>query len=96
MAKQAIWNNTVIAESERTVTVEGNAYFPSASLNMNYFSPSDHQTVCPWKGTASYFHVEVNGAVLEDAAWTYREPKEAASHIKNHVAFWKGVVVEEV
>ncbi len=95
MTKQALWKDTVLAESEDIVEVEGNDYFPRATLNMDHFSPSSHTTVCPWKGTAAYMHVEVNGETLRDAAWYYPDPKEAAAHIENRVAFWKGVVITE-
>ena len=91
---QATWNNTTIATSDNTVSVENNAYFPPESLDMQYFKPSDHKTDCPWKGTASYYHVEVNGKVNENAAWYYAEPKEAAANINGYIAFWKGVEVK--
>ncbi|MDQ3396358.1 MAG: DUF427 domain-containing protein [Deinococcota bacterium] len=90
---KAIWNNTVIAASEDTALVEGNHYFPKGSLHSEYFKSSDHHTTCPWKGVASYYHLEVDGKTNENAAWTYLEPKEAAAEIKEHVAFWKGVEV---
>ncbi len=93
MAK-ASWNGTVLAESDRTVIVEGNHYFPPGSLHEAYFHRSDTHTICPWKGTASYHDVEVNGERNADAAWYYPDPKPAAAQIKNHVAFWKGVRVE--
>jgi uncharacterized protein (DUF427 family) len=93
MAK-ASWNGTVLAESDRTVIVEGNHYFPPESVRGAYFRPSDTHTVCPWKGTASYHSVEVNGERNPDAAWYYPDPKPAAAQIKDHVAFWKGVQVE--
>jgi uncharacterized protein (DUF427 family) len=93
MAK-AKWNGAVLAESEDTVVVEGNRYFPRSSVHMEYFAPSDTHTVCPWKGTASYHHVEVNGKRNADAAWYYPEPYPAAAQIKDRVAFWKGVEVE--
>ncbi len=89
----ATWNNTTIAESDNTESVENNAYFPPESVDMQYFKPSDHKTTCPWKGTASYYHIEVDGKVNENAAWYYAEPKEAAVNIKGHIAFWKGVQV---
>ena len=91
---KAIWQNTVIAESEDTVVVEGNHYFPRDSIIEEYFFESDHATVCPWKGTASYYTLEVNGQTNPDAAWYYPEPKAAASEIKDRVAFWKGVQIE--
>jgi uncharacterized protein (DUF427 family) len=93
MAK-ATWNGAVLAESDDTVVVEGNHYFPAASVNWDLFQPSDTHTVCGWKGTASYQSVVVDGAVNPDAAWYYPEPKDAAAEIKDHVAFWKGVTVE--
>lgn len=92
---KAMWKNTVLAESKDTVVVEGNHYFPPDSLNQQYFRSSGTHTTCPWKGQASYFHIEVEGDVNKDAAWTYPDPKEAAKHIKDHVAFWKGVEVVE-
>jgi len=91
---RATWNGAVLAESDATVIVEGNHYFPPDSLNREYFSDSDTHTVCPWKGTASYYSVTVDGQVNEDAAWVYPQPKEAASEIADHVAFWRGVTVE--
>ncbi|MEM6292401.1 MAG: DUF427 domain-containing protein [Myxococcota bacterium] len=93
MAK-AIWNGRVLAESDDTVVVEGNHYFPPESLDKSLFRDSEKTTVCGWKGTANYFTVEVDGAVNEDAAWVYRSPKQAAAQIKDHVAFWRGVTVE--
>jgi uncharacterized protein (DUF427 family) len=90
---KAVWNGVVIAESGDIVTVEGNAYFPAASLNKDYIKPSEHHTACPWKGTASYYTLEVNGKQNQDAAWFYPEPKDAAKNITNRVAFWKGVTV---
>jgi uncharacterized protein (DUF427 family) len=93
MAK-AVWNGAVLAESDRTIVVEGNHYFPKESVRPEYFRSSDTHTVCPWKGTASYQDVEVNGKRNTDAAWFYPDPKPAAAQIKDHVAFWKGVRVE--
>jgi uncharacterized protein (DUF427 family) len=93
MAK-ASWKGTLLAESDRTVTVEGNQYFPLDSVHAQYLVPSQTHSVCPWKGTASYYHVEVNGERNADAAWYYPDPKAAAARIKDHVAFWKGVRVE--
>ncbi|WP_104525052.1 DUF427 domain-containing protein [Blastococcus atacamensis] len=89
----ATWNGAVIAESDDIVTVEGNAYFPLESVREGVLRPSDTSTVCPWKGTASYFGLEVDGEVKADAAWTYPEPKDAAKEITGRVAFWKGVEV---
>ena len=91
---KAIWNNEVIAESDNTVVVEGNHYFPHDSIRQEYFKSSNSHTTCPWKGVASYYTVEVNGDQNPDAAWFYPETSELAKGIKNHVAFWKGVKVE--
>lgn len=93
MRKQAIWNGTVLAESDDLVQVEGNHYFPKESLNAELFKESDTQTICPWKGTASYYNIEVAGQTNIDAAWYYPEPKIAAKEIAGRVAFWKGVEV---
>ena len=90
---KAIWNGAVVAESNQTVMVEGNHYFPIASMNHQYFRPSETHTTCPWKGEASYYDVVVNSDVNKDAAWYYPTPSEAAKEIKDHVAFWKGVEV---
>ena len=83
----------MIAESDRTVVVEGNHYFPLADVNDEHVRPSDHTSVCPWKGEAGYFDVVVDGRENANAAWVYRQPKEAASEIAGHVAFWRGVEV---
>ncbi len=91
---KAIWNNTAIAESDKTVVVEGNHYFPTDSIKKDHFQPSDTHTICPWKGEASYYNVIVDGQVNKDAAWYYPEPKEAAAEVKDRVAFWRGVKVE--
>ncbi len=93
MAK-AIWRDKVLAESDRFELVEGNVYFPPATLNRSYVKPSPTTTVCPWKGTAHYFTVVVDGQENADAAWYYPAPKSAAAAIKDHVAFWHGVKVE--
>jgi uncharacterized protein (DUF427 family) len=90
---KAVWNGAVLAESDRTVVVEGNHYFPPDAINSEHFKPSDTQTVCGWKGTASYYTIEVGGKQNPDAAWYYPEPKDAAKPIAGHVAFWKGVAV---
>jgi uncharacterized protein (DUF427 family) len=90
---QALWNATVIAESDDTVVVEGNHYFPPASICAEYFKPSATTSVCPWKGTASYYTLDVDGQQNPDAAWYYPETKPAADEIKGRVAFWKGVQV---
>ncbi|MFZ3365566.1 MAG: DUF427 domain-containing protein [Candidatus Sulfotelmatobacter sp.] len=94
MAK-AMWEGVVLAESGATVEVEGNQYFPPDAIRKEYFTPSDARTVCPWKGTASYYDVEVNGKRNAGAAWYYPEPKDSAMQIKGYVAFWKGVKVEK-
>lgn len=91
--KQATWNGAVLAESDQTVVIEGNHYFPVDSLNKEYFKEAATHTTCPWKGQASYYDVEVNGETNKDAAWYYREPSDLAKAIKGHVAFWKGVEV---
>ena len=93
MAK-ASWKGALLAESDRTVSIEGNQYFPLDSVHARYLVPSETHSVCPWKGTASYYHVEVNGERNADAAWYYPNPKPDAAPIKDHVAFWKGVRVE--
>ncbi len=92
---KAIWNGTVLAESDATVVVEGNHYFPADSVNMQYFRSSDKHTVCGWKGTASYYDVAVNGDVNKDAAWYYPETLPDAKNIEGYVAFWRGVTVTE-
>ncbi|MFT5586344.1 MAG: hypothetical protein ACI9VR_003941 [Cognaticolwellia sp.] len=89
----ASWNGTVLAESDDTVVVEGNHYFPEASLKKELFVDSQTQSNCPWKGVASYYSVVADGKTNTDAAWFYPEPKDAAKQIKGHVAFWKGVKV---
>lgn len=91
--KRAEWNGAVLAESDDIVIVEGNAYFPEAALRREHFVPSDKTTVCPWKGTASYYSVQVDGRTNEDAAWYYAQPKVAAQQIAGRVAFWCGVNV---
>ncbi len=91
---KAIWNGTVVAESAETEVVEGNHYFPPVALSKEFFRPSDTKSVCPWKGTASYYSIVVGDKVNADAAWYYPEPKSAASQIAGMVAFWKGVRVE--
>jgi uncharacterized protein (DUF427 family) len=91
---RATWNGAVLAESERCETVEGNCYFPPDALRREYLRESSTHSRCPWKGTASYYDVVVNGEMNRDAAWYYPEPSEAAKRIKGHVAFWHGVVVE--
>ena len=91
---RASWNGAVLAESDQTVVVEGNHYFPPGAVHSDFLRPSDTHTVCGWKGTASYYDVEVNGQRNPDAAWFYPDPKPAAAEIKDHIAFWKGVRVE--
>lgn len=90
---KATWNGAVLAESDRCVVVEGNSYFPPDSINQAYFKPSETHTTCPWKGTASYYTIEVDNQVNKDAAWYYPETKDAAKEIKGYIAFWKGVNV---
>jgi uncharacterized protein (DUF427 family) len=90
---QAIWNDAVLAEGDDVIHVESNAYFPPESLNKQHLRPSSHQTVCGWKGTASYYDVVVGDHVNANAAWFYPEPKPNAASIAGHVAFWKGVEV---
>ena len=91
---RAIWNGTVVAESDRTEVVEGNHYFPPETIKSEYFQPSSTHTVCPWKGTASYYTLAVDGKTNPDAAWYYPTTKDAAKNITGYVAFWKGVEVE--
>ncbi|WP_369997011.1 DUF427 domain-containing protein [Winogradskyella sp.] len=92
---KAIWNHKVIAESNDTVVVEDNHYFPHDSIKEDFFTLSDSKSVCPWKGTASYYNINVDGKENIDGAWFYPEPKEEAKHIQNRVAFWKGVEITE-
>jgi len=91
---KAIWDNQIIAESDKTIEIEGNQYFPPDSIKKEYFLPSDMHSICPWKGEASYYHVKVGEEVNENAAWYYPEPKDAAKEIKDYIAFWKGVEVK--
>jgi uncharacterized protein (DUF427 family) len=91
---KATWSGAVLAESDDTVVVEGNHYFPPDSIRREHFRESETHTVCPWKGTASYYDVVVGGEVNKDAAWYYPRPKDAAQEIKDRVAFWRGVRVE--
>jgi uncharacterized protein (DUF427 family) len=91
---QAIWKDKVIADSDATIVIEGNHYFPPESVNRNYLEESNLRTTCHWKGDASYCNIIVNGEKNEDAAWYYPYPSEAAQNIKNYVAFWKGVEVK--
>ncbi len=92
---RAVWNGTVIAESDVTELVEGNHYFPPGALKTECFQKSSTETVCGWKGTANYYTIEVDGQQNVDAAWYYADPKPEAENIRGHVAFWKGVSVEE-
>ena len=91
---KAIWKGTVLAESDSTEVVENNHYFPPEAVKREFFRQSETHTICPWKGTASYYTVDVNGAQNKDAAWYYPETKDAAKNIEGYVAFWKGVEVK--
>lgn len=91
---KAIWNGAVLAESDETIVVEGNHYFPPDSVDPETLKASSHHTTCPWKGQASYYDVVVDGQVNRDAAWYYPAPKPAAQQIQDYVAFWRGVRVE--
>lgn len=90
----ATWNNQTIAESNDTIVVENNHYFPIESVKSEFLKESNTQSVCPWKGTASYYSLEVDGKTNKDAAWYYPHPKEAAKNIKSYLAFWKGVQIK--
>ncbi|MBE0393662.1 DUF427 domain-containing protein [Flavobacterium sp. PL002] len=92
---KAIFNNKVVAQSDKTIVVEGNHYFPVESIHRDYFTETTHHTTCPWKGKASYYTINVDDDSSENAAWFYKDPKDAAKEIKNYVAFWKNVSVEE-
>ena len=92
---KATWKNTILAESDATIVVEGNHYFPHDSIKSEFFSPSETHTVCGWKGTASYYDITVGTDINGDAAWYYPETKPDAKEIQNYVAFWKGVEVTE-
>lgn len=94
MMKTAKWKNTIIAQSEDTVLIENNHYFPPESVNFDLLEKSDFHSTCPWKGEASYYHLVSNGERLDDAAWYYPEVTELARAIKGYVAFWKGVIIE--
>ena len=89
---KVVWNGALLAESDDTVIVEGNHYFPPESVNTEFFEANDRHTTCPWKGVASYYDVVVDGEVSQGAAWYYPQPKEKAAHIRNHVAFYQGRV----
>ncbi len=91
---KAIWNGSVLAESDKCEVVEGNQYFPPDSINQEYFQASSTHTTCPWKGQASYYTIVVDGKENKDAAWYYPNPKDKAKNIKDHIAFWRGVTVE--
>jgi uncharacterized protein (DUF427 family) len=92
---RALWNGTVVAESDDTVVVEGNHYFPRSSVKDDVLAPSAKQTFCPWKGQANYQSVTVDGKTAADALWFYPEPKKGAEAVADRVAFWNGVTVEE-
>ena len=92
---KAYWNNTLIAESDDTISIEGNYYFPPNAVKWEYLGESTKTSTCPWKGRASYYNIEINGDTNHDAAWYYPAPKDAAAEIKDYVAFWKGVEVRE-
>ncbi|WP_114521673.1 DUF427 domain-containing protein [Altererythrobacter sp. ZODW24] len=96
MAIEASWNGEVLALSETTVMVEGNHYFPIGAVNDEFLADSETTSFCPWKGTASYYSIEAGGEHNKDAAFIYRDPKEKAEHIREHIAFWKGVEIREV
>jgi len=91
----AEWNGKILAQSDNTIVVEGNHYFPPEAVNKEFLGNSTQRTTCPWKGEASYYHLEIDGARNQNAAWYYPQPKEAAIQIKDHVAFWKGVKITE-
>jgi uncharacterized protein (DUF427 family) len=94
---KAIWNGATIAEAPASEVelVEGNTYFPLHAVRREYLEPSEHHSICPWKGTASYYHLIVDGEKNEDAAWYYPTPKQAAEQIAGHIAFWRGVKIED-
>lgn len=94
MSKRAVWNGQILAESDKTVVVEGNHYFPPDAIKKEFFQPSSTHTTCGWKGEASYYTISVDGKENKDAAWYYPTPKDAANNIKGYIAFWKGVKVE--
>lgn len=96
MRVRATWNGAVLAESSETRVVEGNHYFPPESINREYFQKSSHHSFCPWKGQASYYDIAVDGMVNRNAAWYYPAPSHAARHIRNYVAFWYGVKVQQL
>ncbi len=92
---KAIWNGQIIAESDKTIKIEGNHYFPTDSVHPEFLDKSDTHTVCPWKGTASYYNIRVEGQTNGDGAWYYPEPKPMAKDIRNYIAFWRGVQISE-
>ena len=92
---KALWNGVTLAESDDTIVVEGNHYFPPESVHLEHFEPTKTHSTCPWKGEASYYTVSANGKKNEDAAWYYPTPKEAAKEIAGYIAFWRGVEVTE-
>lgn len=92
---KAIWNGAVLAESDKTEVVEGSHYFPPEAIRKEFFKESDTHTVCGWKGTCSYYHIEVDGQVNEDAAFYYPDAKDEAKNIEGYVAFWKGIEVQD-
>lgn len=92
---KAQWQDAVIAESNATILIEGNHYFPFDSINLDFLSESSHTSTCGWKGLANYYTIKVNDKINENAAWVYKNPKSAAAEIKDYVAFWKGVAVTE-
>lgn len=92
---KAEWNNQIIAESDATIVIENNQYFPFEAVKKEYLKPSSTHTTCPWKGVASYYTLDVDGKQNADAAWFYPEPKDAAKQIKNYIAFWKGVKITQ-
>ncbi len=92
---KALWNGEIIAQSDETIALENNHYFPPSDIKEEYFVSSEHTSACPWKGTASYYSIKVGESFNENAAWYYASPKKQASHIKGYVAFWKGVQISE-
>ena len=92
---KAIWNHQLLADSNKTIIIENNHYFPEGSLNREFFSKSETTSLCPWKGMASYYTITVNGKTNKDAAWYYSSPKETAIEIKNYIAFWNGVIITD-
>lgn len=92
---KAVWQSAVLADSDETIVIEGNHYFPPHSIRREYLRPSEKRSTCAWKGEASYYHVQVGDQTNQDAAWYYPEPKQGAKSIKNHVAFWRGVMISE-